>query len=633
LSGTEITRDIFSAWSQAVAVRQDGALRYANEAFASLLGCETSGAACDCAAVAHIAAAAAATQEIPCQRHDGESIWLEIRIEPITWDGKPAELIFAGDVTQRRAATISLQDGEERVRDFLDGSIFGVFICEGEKIVYANHAFAAVYGYAGPEEVTALESVALLEVPVERSRLRDYAERRGRGEAAPTVYDLEGLRKDGTSVWVENRVQSISWNGRPARLIIASDITARREAHDTLLKVEAQAAESHALLVDAIEALSEGFALIGPDGRLVMTNQRFLELYQDIAHLYVPGATFEEIARGVATSGLVPEAVGREEAWIKERIYHHKSMQGPFERRLGSDRWLLVDERRASDGSIVSVCRDITELKNAEEGLQRLNEELEQRVEARTRELTKANQAKSEFMSSMSHELRTPLNAILGFAQLLRDYSDQPLSEEQKVHLDQVLNGGQHLLTLVNDVLDLSKIETGQLDMSLGHIDPMQALEECLALVRPLADNNGVALIISDNLPAGSLVRADMNRLKQVLLNLLSNAVKYNRDKGEVKVAATANEQGVLCIEIADTGQGIPDDRQNEVFRPFSRLGMETSQIEGTGIGLTISRQLTEGMGGKLDFTSRAGEGSTFWIELPLIDPNVSPDLSRSSLQ
>lgn len=612
-----------------MAVRQDGALCYANDAFAGLLGRETSGAACACAAAADIAAVETAErQEIACRRHDGSQIWLEARCEPISWDGKPAELIFVSDIPRPKVGA-----GEQRLRDFLDASIFGIFICQGPKIVYANRAFAAIYGYGDPEEVVALDSVAQLEAPGERRRLRDYMERRERGEAAPTIYDLEGLRKDGASVWVENRVQSISWNGRLARLIIASDITARRDARDALLKAEAQAAGSHALLVDAIEALSEGFALIGPDGRLVMTNQRFLEFYQDIAHLYVPGATFEEIACGVAESGLVPEALGREEAWIKERVLRQESLRGPFERRLGPDRWLLVDERRTSDGSIVSVCRDISDLKNAERGLQQLNEELEQRVEIRTRELTIANQAKSEFMSSMSHELRTPLNAILGFAQLLKDYSDQPLSAEQKAHLDQILDGGQHLLTLVNDVLDLSKIETGQLDISLANIDPMQALKECLALVQPLANHTQVALTISGMLPAGFLVKADMNRLKQVLLNLLSNAVKYNRDKGEVKVAATANEQGLLRIEVADTGHGIPDDRQSEVFRPFSRLGMETSKIEGTGIGLTISRQLTEGMGGKLDFTSRAGEGSTFWIELPLIDPNASPDLSRSSFQ
>jgi len=612
-----------------VAVRQDGALCYANDALAGLLGYETPGAACAGAAATDIAAVGTAeAQEISCRRHDGSQIWLEVRCEPISWGGKPAQLIFVSGIPWLKAGA-----GEQRIRDFFDASIFGIFICRGAKIVYANRAFAAVYGYGGPEEITALDSVAELEAPAERHRLRDYMERRARGEAAPTVYDLEGLRKDGSSIWVENRVQSISWNGRLARLIIASDISARRQAHDTLLKVEAQAAESHALLVDAIEALSEGFALIGPDGRLVMTNQRFLVLYQELAHLYVPGNTFEGIARGVAASGLVPEAVGREEEWIKERTYRHESMQGPFERRLGPDRWLLVDERRTSDGSVVSVCRDITDLKDAEEDLRQLNEELEERVEARTRELTKANRAKSEFLSSMSHELRTPLNAILGFAQLLRDYSDQPLSDEQGVHLDQILEGGQHLLTLVNDVLDLSKIETGQLDISLSLIDPMQALKECLELVRPLADNNGVSLLVSESLPAESVVSADMSRLKQVLLNLLSNAVKYNRDKGEVKVAATANERGVLRIEVADTGQGIPDDRQNEVFRPFSRLGMETSKIEGTGIGLSISRQLTEGMGGRLDFTSRAGEGSTFWIELPLTQPNDSADSICSSLQ
>ena len=235
--------------------------------------------------------------------------------------------------------------------------------------------------------------------------------------------------------------------------------------------------------------------------------------------------------------------------------------------------------------------------------------------------LTRASQAKSEFLSSMSHELRTPLNAIMGYAQLLRDYSEQPLTDEQRDGIEQILDGGQHLLVLVNEVLDLSRIESGGVALSLESVDISQIVPESLALVQPLADERNVSLVVAEEVRSGELVTADRDRLKQVLLNLLSNAVKYNREGGSVTVTTTVGAKDTLRLAITDTGRGIPENRRHEVFRPFSRLGMEASKVEGTGIGLTISRQLVEGMGGSLDFESTANEGSTFWIELSLAQP------------
>jgi signal transduction histidine kinase len=232
----------------------------------------------------------------------------------------------------------------------------------------------------------------------------------------------------------------------------------------------------------------------------------------------------------------------------------------------------------------------------------------------------KANRAKSDFLSAMSHELRTPLNAILGFGQLLEEYSDQPLSDEQKTNVEQILAGGRHLLTLVNEILDLSKIESGEIDISLEPVDPAQFIQETLQMVQPLADEREVSLIVDPAVASASPVMADPGRLKQVLLNVLSNAVKYDCDKGSVTVGAAAIDNAMMRISITDTGPGIPADSHDEVFRPFSRLGAEASNIQGTGIGLTISRQLMESMGGSLDFESTVGEGSTFWIEIPLAE-------------
>ncbi|MDP6952456.1 MAG: ATP-binding protein [Alphaproteobacteria bacterium] len=229
-----------------------------------------------------------------------------------------------------------------------------------------------------------------------------------------------------------------------------------------------------------------------------------------------------------------------------------------------------------------------------------------------------ASRAKSEFLSSVSHELRTPLNAILGFGQMLRDFSDQPLTDEQAGYVAQIIDGGGHLLGLVNEILDLTKIESGEFDLSLEAVDLGLVMAESLGLVHPLAKENGIALAADASAAAGIVVSADRGKLRQVLLNLLSNAVKYNRSDGSVSVTAAATANGGARVNIVDTGPGIAADDRDDVFRPFSRLGKESSDIEGTGIGLAISRRLMESMGGRLDFDSIVGHGSTFWIEVPL---------------
>jgi signal transduction histidine kinase len=257
----------------------------------------------------------------------------------------------------------------------------------------------------------------------------------------------------------------------------------------------------------------------------------------------------------------------------------------------------------------------------------------EEALKAAKNDAEMANKAKSIFLSSMSHELRTPLNAITGYTQLLEH--DESLDHKQKDNIREISNAGQLLLELVNQILDLSSIEEGNLKVSLEPVALENTLRECKSLIQPLADKKHIHLdFITD---FKGYVLADHTRLKQVMLNLLSNAIKYNRDNGAVSVRCSYTAGKHVRIEVKDTGYGIPEDKMENLFEPFNRLNTGPDNIEGTGIGLTISKRLTKMMRGTLNVQSEPGQGSTFWIELEGVQQNAieatakgHPDFSKN---
>lgn len=334
-------------------------------------------------------------------------------------------------------------------------------------------------------------------------------------------------------------------------------------------------------------------------------------------------STFESLMKVI-----VPEDRAMVYSAIEEAITTGKNydIEYKIKWRDGTEKWIraicevIKDDNQVTE--LLGTAQDISKEKELEIELQQHKALLEDQVEQRTFELIKsrdeaerANQAKSEFLSSMSHELRTPLNAILGFAQIL-ELNSENLTQIQIGNVNEILEAGHHLLNLINDVLDLAKIESGKLDVTIERVEVNEIIHECLNLMLSTIKSRDISVV--DNLSHEKYnVMADRLRFKQILLNLISNAVKYNKEHGVLTLHSKMDSDNKVCICISDTGQGISEKEIDRLFNPFERLNAE-SNIEGTGIGLTITKHLVELMGGKIGVESTAGKGTTFWVELDI---------------
>jgi PAS domain S-box-containing protein len=321
-----------------------------------------------------------------------------------------------------------------------------------------------------------------------------------------------------------------------------------------------------------------------------------------------------ELLRGPGTDPV-------EAARLDERLSREPRSAGELVNYAKDGRayWVAVDMQAILDDAgrvqnYISIERDITAHKHADEALRSARDEAE-----------RANQAKSEFLSAMSHELRTPMNAILGFGQLLESDTVHRLPERQTGYVHEILNAGRHLLELIDDVLDLTRIEAGKQQIDIEPVAVAPLVEECLSLVRPAARERRIVLPDGVLGACDCLIAADRTRLKQVLLNLLSNAIKYNRPGGRVQVSC-GDDDGALRISVTDTGHGLSLDQRERLFKAFERLGAERGAIQGVGIGLVLSKRLVELMHGSIGLDSTVGEGSTFWVRLARAQPAMRRD-------
>lgn len=502
------------------------------------------------------------------------------------------------DITEAEEARARLEESERRFRDVADAASDWVWETDEEdRFVYHSERFALCYGpdyaktYGKRRHELAAEDTSTPRWATQREQM---AEHRPFRDFVYTIATATGPRIV--------RVSGLPRFGPDGRFLgyrgAGSDITAQVEA-------EREARSARERLFESINVLLDCFVMWDPQDRLMMCNADYAALYPGLD--VVPGLPFSAVVDHVA-GRLAERFDGFDSAlWRRERIALHQACDGEAREMLHFDgRWFRMVERRTSEGFIVSVLTDVTQIKRVQ-------------VEAsEARALAEAaNLAKSEFLSRMSHELRTPLNSVLGFGQLMLFNRKDPLSDKQQEYIRLILKSGEHLLSLINEVLDLSRIEAGKMELSIEPVDIAEVVEECLSLMEAQAEKRQVTMV--NQLPGLALPRAlaDRTRVRQAVLNLVSNAIKYNREGGQVTLSASVG-QGCVRLDVADTGQGIPADRLRELFVPFSRLGADARAIEGTGIGLSLTKRLIDLMGGRIGVSSEAGTGSVFWFELPV---------------
>jgi signal transduction histidine kinase len=380
---------------------------------------------------------------------------------------------------------------------------------------------------------------------------------------------------------------------------------------------EESSAAQHQLLV-ALENISQGFILYDEDDRIALFNARMKELHPAIADIIRVGTSFEDLMRvSVARDAVVPPP-GDVEEWTRRSIAEHRRPTKPYEIRLSSGTWLVIDERRLPDGRIVGVHTDVSDAKRREVALR-----------TATIQAESSNRAKTEFLARMSHELRTPLNAIIGFAEMIGRQLLGPVGMPRYVeYANDIARSSQHLLGIISDVLDISKIEAGRIQLHEEAIVLAHLMRECAEMLDASASRDSVSLVVEAPANLPSLV-GDPTKIKQILLNLVSNAVKFSRPGGQVRVSAGLEESGWCRILVSDSGIGIAAEDIKRVLEPFGQVDNALNRRRGgTGLGLPIAKALVELHNGTLRVDSTVGTGTTVTLRFPperLLDETVTP--------
>ena len=370
-----------------------------------------------------------------------------------------------------------------------------------------------------------------------------------------------------------------------------------------LRAAQARAEDAQARLRQAVDALPFGFVIYDADDRLVLCNRPYLDLGPRSIPAIFPGARVEDILRFGLEAGEYPEATGREAEWLAQRLALHAAGDNDFEQLREGGRWIRSIARRTANGDHVGLRIDITEQKRLMETLERSRADAEA-----------ASAAKSQFLARMSHEIRTPMNGVLGMTELLARRLSDP---ELLAMLEIVRESGRLLMTVIDDILDVSKIEAGRLSLERAAFDPVAVAEQVALAHAPQAETKGIALRLDFGPGAAAPRLGDRHRIAQVLHNLLGNAVKFT-ERGAVTLAIEADAGGLRYV-VRDTGIGMSPAEAAAVFDAFAQADVSiTRRFGGTGLGLTIVRGLVDAMGGAVSLRTAPGEGSVFTVTLPL---------------
>ncbi len=553
--------------------------------------------------------------------------WISVNARPLLDSSGRVEggITVVMDVTARYQAGKALSETQHRLEAIIESSddaIIGLDL-DGN-ITSWNSAAESIFGYTSSELLG--HPVSELYLPGQDQELPEILKRIRAGER---IEHRETVRrhKNGHPVYVSLTVSPL--RDEEGNVIGASktgrDITERRRMLERERQVQAESLAERRFR-KLLEAAPDAILEVGIDGKIVLLNHTAEKMF---------GYSREELL-GLTVDTLVPQAMRGHHVQHRSSYTSHPQVRprgiGLELKAQRKDGSLFPVEISLSPNTVgeemrvIALIRDISSRKQAEDRLRAVQEQYTSelsaknlQLEARNRDVERANRLKSEFLASMSHELRTPLHTIIGFSELLTEELDGPLTPKQKRFMGHILQDSRHLLELINDILDLSKIEAGKLELQLSAFEFESCLEEIMAGIRQQAALKNIAIAVQNSFH--EIVFADRVRTKEVLYNLLSNAVKFTPDGGSVWVESSAGD-GFLSVTVGDTGIGIPAEEHHSVFEKFYQVGSTTKGTrEGTGLGLPITKKLVELHGGQIWLNSEPGKGSRFTFTLPIGGP------------
>jgi len=495
-------------------------------------------------------------------------------------------------------AALALDRSELLNRNILDHTFDGLLTVDAAGIVLAFNPAATRIFDAGERSLAGRPFGELLADEREAEPAGAVAFL-ARSAALGEPVEIEARRDSGASFPADLSVAAMQAEGTHRYVLMIRDVSTRKAA-------EAAARRAQRLLSDAIESIAEGFALYDAEDRLVHCNERYRAIFAGAGGASLAGRPYREIMAAFAEAGGIAGGSARVEGWLSAVMLHHHEAAGAYEFETDDRRWLSVGERRTDEGGVAVVVAEVTAARQREAELRIAKEQAEI-----------GNRAKSEFLANMSHELRTPLNAIIGFSEMLEHQPFGPLGHKSYGdYAHDIRISGEHLLAIINDVLDLARIEAGRLALQEQRVDLRRALEGTLRLIRQRASEAGIEL--EDMAGPLPLLRGDERIVKQCFINLLSNAVKFTPRGGRVEVHSAPTADGGLSIAFKDTGSGIAAADLSRVLAPFVQADSgHARRHDGAGLGLPLVKSFIELHGGRFELESEIGKGTTARLVFP----------------